>query len=150
MAGPRRDRDHIYVIGDKGVGIFLIKINPIRIVRIPDKEVRRYGKENNCDGYAAVAALCWRVIGDHRAAHGEGAKLEPENISGIASLAQAGVGLSNLEFSFGTSMSTTAIEATRARNRSLKMALCYLTQRTGNNLQDAVLLDDGNADDFAC
>ena len=47
-------------------------------------------------------------------------------------------------------MSAAAIEAVRGRNRSLKMALCYLTQRTGNNLQDAVLLDDGNADDFAC
>ncbi|MEW9309440.1 hypothetical protein ACETRX_14685 [Labrys portucalensis] len=150
MAGIRRDRDHIYIIGDRGVGVFLIKMSPIRIVRIPDKEVRRFGKEHNCDGYAAVAALCWRVIADHRAANGQGKPLEPENIVGIASLAEAGAELSNLEFSFGTNMSAAAIEAVRGRNRSLKMALCYLTQRTGNNLQDAVLLDDGNADDFAC
>lgn len=150
MAGIKRDRDHIYILGDRGVGIFLIKMSPIRIVRIPDKEVRRYGKENKCDGYAAVAALCWRVIADHRAAHGVGTSLDPENIVGIASLAEAGASLSNLDFAFGTNMSTTAIEAVRGKNLTLKMALCYLTQRSGNNLQDAVLLDDRNSDDFVC
>ena len=143
-------KDRIYVIGDKGVGIFLIKMNPTRIVRIPDAEVRRYGKANNCDGYAAVAGLCWRLIADHRAAEGVGAKVEKESVAAIASMAEAGAHLSNLMFSFGTSMSVTSIQSIRGFNLDLKMALCYLTQRTGSDLQDAVLLDDGNRADFSC
>ncbi|MEW9309948.1 hypothetical protein [Labrys neptuniae] len=145
-------KERLYVIGDRGVGILIIKLKPLRVVQISDEEISRYGKSLGGDGYAKIGALLWRVIADHNAAEGQGRAIDSDKIAGIESLIETGADISDVEFVFKTNISTVSLQAGKQHNKQIKSALCHLingAKGEESTLFDAILNDSGS-DDNKC
>jgi hypothetical protein len=141
MTDASDNKERVYVIGDRGVGIFLIKINPLRVTEISDAEVTRYGKEHNCDGYANVGAMFWRVFAKRDP--GEGAVTEANGkISGVESLIESGVKLAEVDFIFGANLDVDAIHIHKSIVRPIMTSLCHLTKTEGDDFKNTVISDE--------
>ena len=146
-------KERLYVIGDRGVGIHILKLKPLRVVQISDEEVLRYGKAVGGDGYAKIGALLWRVIADHNAAEGNGRPLDSDKIVGVESLIASGADISEVEFVFKTNISIDSLQSGKQHNKQIKSALCHLINGTEGekcSLFDAILNDSAGDDDNKC
>jgi hypothetical protein len=164
-------KERIYVIGDRGAGVLLVKTNPLRVVEISDAEIEKYSQTSGTDGYARVAASLWQLVSDLRADKGTS---NTTKAAGVESLVEAGVQLSEVDFVFATRVEMvsdphksienheghksvdihkshksvkmhksieTAIESTKSIYDPVSDALRQLLDADGSNLQSAVLKD---------
>ena len=150
MARKTTRKERLYVIGDRGVGILIIKIKPLRVVQISDEEIIRYGKALGGDGYAKIGALLWHIIADHNAAESQGRPLDSDKIVGIESLIESGADISDVEFVFKTNISATSLQAGKDYHKQVKSALCHLINGDAGSLYDAIINDGINGDSNKC
>ena len=107
------DKERIYVVGDRGAGVLIIRTNPLRVAEISDDEINKYSDTTGSDGYAKVAASLWRFVTDYRAGKGDGHSggVDLVKAHGVESLVEAGVQLTEVDFAFAAGFGTGAARA---------------------------------------
>ena len=95
-------KERMYVIGDRGIGVLLIRTNPLRVVEISDEEISKYSRESATDGYAKVAASLWHLVRELRPSSKKD-DANPAKSGGIEALVTAGVQLTEVDFVFSSS-----------------------------------------------
>ncbi|MBP0582475.1 hypothetical protein J8I29_24320 [Labrys sp. LIt4] len=92
--------EKLYIIGDRGAGVILLKTNPLRVVEVSDDEITRYSKAIGEDGYAKVAASLWRLVSDIKSGQESGGGVDATRAIGVQSLVESGIQLTDVDFVF--------------------------------------------------
>jgi hypothetical protein len=95
-------KERMYVIGDRGIGVLLIRTNPLRVVEISDEEISKYSRASATDGYAKVAASLWHLVRELRPSSKKDDAGAAKS-GGIEALVTAGVQLTEVDFVFSSS-----------------------------------------------
>ncbi|WP_448950478.1 hypothetical protein [Labrys neptuniae] len=102
--------ERIYVIGNRGSGVVLLRLNPLRVVVIEDAEIKRFSDATKTDGYAKLAAAFWRLTADLRDNKVDANKGDLSASVGIETVVSNGVKLTEVDFVYAAKLASASTD----------------------------------------
>ena len=109
----------MYVIGERGAGVLIVKTNPFRTVVITDAVVTAYGVAQNIDAYAKIGAAAWGMIAD--VGTNPAVIANDDGIAAVEAMLSAGTQMSTADFVFTAEVADESWVGRRQRHAPLKI-----------------------------